>query len=194
MLFLASSVAAHVTLNPPVSTGSYSAANVRVPHGCNSTATISVSITIPQGVSSVKPSRVNGWQLSIAKRPLAVPITSESGQSITDEVDTVTWNQGNLPDEEYQDFGLTFKLPPAEDGKVFYFPVVQQCISGFNNWTMIPSAATPKPSYPAPSVTVFQNGTLAKYNATQMAVLAGSKSDAMRSTVAIGALAALLVL
>ena len=101
---------------PPVSTGSYSAAVARVPHGCNKSATLRVMVKIPEGVGSVKPTRVSGWRLSIDQRQLAVPVTTESG-TIDQEVDVITWAEGNLPDSEYQDFGLTFKLPPAEDGQ-----------------------------------------------------------------------------
>jgi len=116
-----STVAAHATMQPPVSTGSYSQANVRVPHGCNKSATLRVLVQIPPGVGSVKPTRVAGWRLSMEQRKLPVPVTTESG-TIEEEVDIVSWSEGNLPDNEYQDFGLTFKLPPADDGtKVLKF-------------------------------------------------------------------------
>jgi uncharacterized protein YcnI len=103
-------------MNPPVSTGSYSQSSVRIPHGCNKSSTLKVYVKIPQSVGSVKPTRVPGWRLSIEKRKLPVPITTESG-TIDDEVDLLLWDNGNLPDEEYQDFGLTFKLPPSDDGQ-----------------------------------------------------------------------------
>ena len=81
---------AHASMNPPVSTGSYSQSNMRIPHGCNGSDTTSVRVSIPANLSSVKPQKVAGWTMTIAKRPLAVPITSESGASITDEVDSVS--------------------------------------------------------------------------------------------------------
>ena len=75
----------------------------------------------------------------------------------------ITWAQGSLPDAEYQDFGISFKLPPSTDGTVFYFPVLQTCVGGvFNNWSMIPTGNGAKLSYPAPTLTVMANGTLAK--------------------------------
>lgn len=90
--------AAHITLNPRVSTGSYAQTNVRVPHGCNTSATVEIKVTIPAGVTSVKGQRVMGWNLVYTKRPLPVPIVSE-GVNLTEEVDTVTWTNGNLPDD-----------------------------------------------------------------------------------------------
>lgn len=47
-IFLFQTAFAHVTINPNVSKGSYSQGNVRVPHGCNLTATTSITISIPE--------------------------------------------------------------------------------------------------------------------------------------------------
>lgn len=110
--------------------------------------------------------------MRIDKRPTDAPVTLESGVVVTEEVDSVTWFDGNLPDEEYEDFGLSVKLPfPQQDGFKFYFPVIQKCMVGWNNWTDIPSAAAPSPRYPAPALSIFANGTLSKFNATQFATL-----------------------
>ena len=162
ILALISQVISHATLNPPVSTGSYSQANVRISHGCNKTNTIKVTVQIPKGVTNVKPNKVTGWEISLQQRKLVVPIVSESGENITEEVDSVSWVGGNLPDNEYQDFGLAFKLPPADDGTRFYFPVYQDCPAASLNWTEIPSGGSERPRYPAPSVVVFKNGTMEK--------------------------------
>jgi periplasmic copper chaperone A len=176
-LLLATTAYAHASMQPPVSAGSYSQANVRVPHGCNKSATLRVIIQIPQGVGSVKPTRVFGWRLQIDQRQLPVPVTTESG-TIDQEVDIVTYSEGNLPDNEYQDFGLTFKLPPSEDGTKFYFPVIQDCGNGlWTNWTEIPKDGN-KPRYPAPALTVMKNGTLAL---AEVKTAASSKSSALSS-------------
>jgi uncharacterized protein YcnI len=172
---------AHVTMQPPVSTGSYSQAFVRVPHGCNKSATLKVIIQIPQGVGSVKPTKASGWRLTIDQRKLPVPVTTESG-TIDQEVDRITFSEGNLPDDEYQDFGLTFKLPPAEDGTKFYFPVIQDCGNGvLTNWSEIPKDDS-KPRYPAPALTVMKNGTLAlAHDENSTASAPASKSSALSS-------------
>lgn len=190
---LFSLVSAHASLNPSVSTGSYSQTNLRVPHGCNGSDTLSVQVSIPANLSSVKPQKVAGWTITISKRPLAVPITSESGAAITDEVDSITWAQGSLPDTEYQDFGITFKAPPSPDGTVFYFPVVQSCVSGFfNNWTQIPTGDGKKLSFPAPTFTIMANGTLLKASSVS-ASAAGAKNGATSLASQRNALAAAIV-
>ena len=97
----------------------------------------------------------------------------------------ITWEQGTLPDSEYQDFGISFKTPPSTDGTAFYFPVLQTCAGGFfNNWSMIPSAEVPKPSFPAAKFTVMANGSLARASSMD----APSKNGASLNTGAFGLL------
>ena len=139
---------------------------MRVPHGCNATNTLSVNVQIPKGVTAVKPRRTPGWKMTINTRKLDTPVTAESGIVRDTEVDSVEWAEGNLPDAEYEDFGLSVKLPfPLADGSKLYFPVIQRCVVGFNNWTDIP-VGDAKPRWPAASVTIFANNTLSKFNAT----------------------------
>lgn len=192
MIFLIAAVSAHITFNPQVQTGSYSQANLRVPHGCEQQPTLAVTVKIPQGVSSVKPLQQQNWLVSITKRPLAVPIVSE-GLNVTDEVDSIRWSQGNLPDNEYMDFGLSFKLPAAKDGDRFYFPAVQECGSGLSTeWTEIPVDGS-KPAHPAPSVVVFANGTTLMKETNSTSKL--QNSSAFRSTGSlVGVLISILVL
>ena len=77
---------------------------------------------------------------------------------------------------EYQDFPISFKLPAAQDGRVFVFPVLQTCVGGQVNWADVASEGSARPAYPAPTLTVFKNGTL---------VQASSKSGASSSSAAI---------
>jgi hypothetical protein len=113
--------------------------------------------------------------LSYASRPLAVPITSTSGANITTEVASITWADGSLPETEFQDFGIMFRLPPSLDGAKFYFPVLQNCVRNryflgaypsIQNWSQIPTGDGAKLSFPAPAMTVFANGTLLKLDTT----------------------------
>ncbi|KAJ3311624.1 hypothetical protein HDV04_003888 [Boothiomyces sp. JEL0838] len=163
---IAGTALAHATINPPVTNTAYAAFIVRVPHGCNSTNTLQVTVQIPKGVTSVKPKKIYGWRLSTSTRNLDTPITTESGAVITTEIDSVTWTDGNLPDSEFEEFPLSVKLPfPATDGTKFYFPVIQQCVVGSNNWTQIPGPGVPL-QFPAPSLVVMANNTLVQFNGT----------------------------
>lgn len=118
-------------------------------------------------------------------RKLAVPIVTES-TNVTEEVASVTWADGNLPDNEYQDFGLTFKLPPSPDGAKFYFPALQKCVIGETNWSDMATTAIPNPAHPAPSLTVYKNGVVP--DATVKSGSAGFGSSSFYLTVLIASL------
>lgn len=77
---------------------------------------------------------------------------------------------------EYQDFPISFKLPAAQDGRVFVFPVLQTCVGGQVNWAEVANEGSARPAYPAPIITVFKNGTL---------IQASSKSSASTPSAAI---------
>jgi hypothetical protein len=146
------------------------------------------------------------------KRPLAVPLESESGP-VTDEVSAFRFYEGNLPDDEYQDFGITFKLPPAENGTKFWFPVLQKCANGDSmNWSQIP-VGSDKPRqdellilgknqvllilrYPSPSVTLITPPVVAgSASAASVGSAAGStaKSGAMKEVAALSFLTVLFL-
>ena len=164
-LLLSLTVNGHASISPPVASSAYAAFVVRVPHGCNTTSTLEVSIDIPKGITAVKPKRVSGWRIRIDSRPMDTPVILEGG-ALDREVSKVTWAEGNLPDNEFEDFPLSVKLPlPVAEGTRFYFPTTQRCVQGWNNWTQIPSG-NERLQYPAPYLTLFSNGTMAKFNAT----------------------------
>ncbi|TPX50464.1 hypothetical protein SeLEV6574_g00892 [Synchytrium endobioticum] len=196
MLLLAaaavSSVHAHVTANPNVGVpGAYFSTVFRVPHGCGLNGTTGLTVTIADGCTSVKPRPVPGWTITIGRRPLSPPIVAE-GQTINTTIDSIAWTAlaGPLSVDYYEEFGLTMKLPSANDSTVLYFPTVQACAGGvFNNWTIIPVAGQPAPATPAPSVTLNKNGTLALGPAST----SGAGPSRARRGVVVGAAALTVV-
>lgn len=123
---------AHVTLNPNTAVaGSYFNGKIRVPHGCGEFATTSVIVTIPDGILSVKPENIAGWKIDIVKKQLDKPVEYH-GRPLTEVIDTITWSGGNLPNEQYKDFGLNLKLP-ADAGRLF-FKTTQICTEGNSAW------------------------------------------------------------
>ncbi|KAJ3285415.1 hypothetical protein HK104_009509 [Borealophlyctis nickersoniae] len=184
----ASNAHAHATIQPPVGIpGSTVATALRVPHGCNGTATNNVTLTIPDNVTSVKPRAVAGWTLSITTRPLVPPVQSESGAMLNTTVDTITWSGGNLPDAWYEDFSFQFKAPTGADGTVIYFPVFQQCVEGSYNWSAIPSGPNAAVTgSPAPKFTLMTNGTMLKANGSSASGLPGSGSTTGQNNGATG--------
>ena len=151
---LAYPVFAHVTAQPDTGVaGSYFHLTFTVPHGCDGSPTISLRIKIPEGVTSVKPQMKAGWNVTIKTRKLDPPIKGERGQTITETVDEVDWRGGPLPNELYDTFGLSMKLPEGA-GQTLYFQAVQECEKGTNRWIEIPASGQNRKDLRQPAPTV----------------------------------------
>lgn len=139
LAILAHPALAHVTANPDKAiAGSYFQTSFRISHGCGASATKSVRIKIPEGVLSVRPQFKPGWDVDVSKHKLEQPIISGHGTTIDEAVDDVVWRGNTLPSDQYDDFGLVMKLPDTGE-KTLWFPVIQECESGENNWVEIPT-------------------------------------------------------
>lgn len=135
----AGAASAHVTANPnQADAGWYFRTALRVPHGCEGSATVAVRVKIPAGVISLKPQMKPGWTISLKTRTLDEPLDAGKGRTVTEVVDEVAWRGGPLPDAYFDEFGLTMKLP-ARPGETLYFPVVQECEAGVQRWIEIPA-------------------------------------------------------
>lgn len=129
---------------------------VQVMHGCAGSPTVSVRVTIPDGVAGARPMPKPGWALSTVKGPYARPYSN--GHSETAEgVKEIVWTGGSVPDDQFDEF--TFQAQIADGftpGDVIRFPIVQTCAAGEARWTEIPAAGQDAHAlrYPAPGVTV----------------------------------------
>jgi uncharacterized protein YcnI len=147
---------AHITLeNQQAAVGASYKAVLRVPHGCDGSATMAVRVRIPDGFVAVKPMPKAGWKLDVVRGKYQKPM-SVRGTSLTEGVTEVDWSGGNLPDAYYDEFVLTGYIgDEAPAGQTMYFPVVQECEKGVNRWIEIPvadSAQAREPAEPAPAL------------------------------------------
>lgn len=151
---------AHVTLEQNAApAGSFYKAVLRVPHGCEQSATVRLRVTIPEGVISVKPMVKPGWTLEVKRGAYARPYSFLHGAKFTEGVREITWSGGNIPDAYYDEFVLTtFIAGELAAGGTLYFPVVQECEKGANNWVEVPTADKPadKLGSPAPGLKLLQ--------------------------------------
>jgi uncharacterized protein YcnI len=138
-LIITSGALAHVTLETreaPVG-ASYKAV-LRVPHGCDGTATTAIRVRLPDGVIGVKPMPKSGWQLGTIIGKYSKPYTLR-GAKVTEGVSEIAWSGGKLPDAHYDEFVFMGALAEElEAGKTIYFPVVQECEKGVHRWIEIP--------------------------------------------------------
>jgi uncharacterized protein YcnI len=134
-------VSAHVTLETrqaPVG-ASYKAV-LRVPHGCDGSATTAIRVRIPAGVIGVKPMPKPGWKLDVVTGKYAKPFTLR-GAKMSEGVAEIAWSGGSLADAYYDEFVFTSTLSEElESGQTIYFPVVQECEKGVHRWIEIPAS------------------------------------------------------
>jgi len=93
--------------------GTSSTLMFRPGHGCDGDATNALTITVPDGIaaSAVKAQPKPGWKLS------------RTGNAIT-------WSSGELPDDQFDEFGLRVSWPALPSGSAptkYYFKAVQNC-------------------------------------------------------------------
>ena len=150
----AGSAAAHVVLSVrQAPAGSYYTGAFHVGHGCAGSATTALRVEIPAAITGAKPQPKPGWTLEIERAPLASPVKGEGGETITTRAAAFTW-RGRLPDDEFDEFAITAKLP-AEAG-VLAFPAIQTCEEGETRWIDQPAApGQPRSPHPAPTLTVL---------------------------------------
>ena len=150
-LALPAAASAHVVFaNAEAPAGSTFVAALRIGHGCGGSATVSLRVEMPDGVTSARPEAKPGWTITIERTPLKTPVPGEGGKMQTDRVSAIVWT-GNLADDEFDDFPVQLKLPKASGP--LYFPATQVCQAGRADWRDVPVAGQ-KAAHPAPVLTL----------------------------------------
>lgn len=156
---------AHITLEKKeTAVGSFYKAVFSVPHGCDGSATVKVSVQIPEGIISVKPMVKPGWTLDVKRGDYAKPYGYLHGAKLTQGPKEVTWSGGNIPDAYYDEFVMqAFIASELTPNTTLYFPIVQTCEKGEHRWIETP--ATPKTGSghgePAPALKLLPAATKA---------------------------------
>jgi len=145
----------HVTLETPQAPIGHSyKAVLRVPHGCQGSATTAIRIQIPEGLIGVKPQPKAGWTLHLKQGKYETP-HSLYGSKVESGVREIAWSGGVLPDGYYDEFVFVGYLSnDLAPGETLYLPVVQECETGVMRWIDKPSgdATADHASTPAPTL------------------------------------------
>ncbi len=145
---------AHVTLQPNAApAGGFARLDVRVPSERDDAPTRKIVVELPAGFATARYEPVPGWRIAVAMRKLATPVTSE-GETQTDEVDTITFaatgaNRGIEPGQ-FQDFGISVRLPERPAGTKLTFKALQTYAGG----EVVRWIGRPNSDEPAPQVTL----------------------------------------
>jgi periplasmic copper chaperone A len=136
---------AHVTVNPrTVQADSFARFAIRVPDEADDAQTIKVTVQLPASVGFVSFQPKPGWERTVTMVKLAKPITNDEGETVTERIDTVTWEGGRIAPGEFDEFGMSAKVPAAQ-GKLV-FPAVQTYSNGdVVRWIGDPASDTPAP-------------------------------------------------
>lgn len=150
---LALPVAAHVTLETPQArAGEGYKAVLRVSHGCDGTATHTVTVALPEGFRGARPMPKAGWAVTVQHAALAQPYTSH-GREVREEVSTVTWTartpQDALADAHYDEFVVRGQAP--QKAGTVWFKVTQLCERGRWEWVEIPAEGSSTRGLRAPA-------------------------------------------
>lgn len=143
---------AHVTIEMPTATaGAYAKVVLQVPHGCNGSATKSVTVDVPQGLLFAKARAKPGWTITYEKAALTPPVDLH-GRRMTETTASIRWDGGLLPNDQFDEFALMGKLADGAAGDL-PFRVRQVCEKGEADWK-----GGPKDEEPAPVLKVTPRG------------------------------------
>ncbi len=131
---------------------------MRVPHGCDGSATTRVRVQIPEGVIGVKPQPKQGWTIETTRGPYAHTYPYYHGAKLTEGVREIVWS-GRLADDHYDEFVFVgFVAPTLKAGDTLPFPTVQECEKGSAAWVEVAAAGQTAHNLklPAPTVRLVQ--------------------------------------
>jgi periplasmic copper chaperone A len=144
-LFCAPAASAHVTVNPSQwEAGGFARFAIRVPTERPDAVTTRVQVKLPDGVFFVAFQPKAGWTRKVTMTKLREPV-EVSGERIGERVDTVTWSGGRIRPGEFDEFGISARMPDSP-GRELVFPAVQTYSSGeVVRWIGPPDAEEPAP-------------------------------------------------
>ena len=152
--FIATPALAHITLEQaeaPV--GAPYKAVFKVPHGCDGSTTVKLTVQIPEGVIAVKPMVKAGWEIETKRAAYAKSYGYFHDAKFDQGVTQVTWSGGKLPDAFYDEFVLSvFIAGDLSAGQTLYFPAIQTCEKGEHRWVETPVPGKHSDGDPAPGL------------------------------------------
>jgi periplasmic copper chaperone A len=121
---------AHVTLQPDTApAGGFTRLDVRVPNERDDAGTTKVDVQIPPGFVAASYEPVPGWDVNVTHSKAAEPIDAGEGLESDQQVSRITWTgdgkQGVIAPGEFQDFGLSLKMPDGKAGDKLTFKALQ---------------------------------------------------------------------
>jgi uncharacterized protein YcnI len=145
LLLAVPAASAHVTLNPDkAASDSFMRFAIRVPTERPDADTTKVTVQLPEGLFFVSFQPKPGWTRTVTTEQLDPP-AEVFGDKVTERISSVTWEGGKIAPGEFDEFGMSVKLPDAP-GQTLVFPAVQTYSSGeVVRWIGAADADAPAP-------------------------------------------------
>jgi uncharacterized protein YcnI len=157
LLTAAGGASAHVGVTPDkTAANSYALLTFGIPHGCDTSGTTKVAITLPQELNDAQPTVNPNWTVEKVTEQLPEPKKLPDGTSITKRTSQIVYTAKSPLAHELRDaLVLSVKLPDAA-GTTLYFPTLQSCETGQTDWSEIATDGQDPHSLgaPAPSITI----------------------------------------
>ena len=107
---------AHVTLQPDTApAGGYTRLDVRVPNERDDAGTTKIDLQLPAGFEAASYEPVPGWDVKVASEGKRVRQITWTGRG----------KQGVVAPGQFQDFGLSLKMPEGKGGEKLTFKALQ---------------------------------------------------------------------
>jgi uncharacterized protein YcnI len=152
-LVLVPAAAAHVEIAPDAAPAGFEGRfAIQVPNEEADASTVKVVVKFPEEVPVASFQPVQGWTRTVKTVKLATPITDDDGNQVSERIDTVTWEGGEIKPGEFQEFGMSFALPG--DAGTLVFPATQT----YSNGDVVRWIGPEDADDPAPRLTVEASG------------------------------------
>ena len=157
LLAAAGGASAHVGVTPDkTDAGSYALLTFGIPHGCDTSPTTKVAITLPQELNDAQPTVNPNWTAEKVTEQFTEPRKLPDGTAITKRTSQIVYTaKAPLSPELRDTLVLSVHLPDTA-GTTLHFPTLQTCESGQTDWSQIAADGQDPHDLkaPAPSITV----------------------------------------
>ena len=185
----AAAASAHVGVTPDkTDAGSYALLTFGIPHGCDTSPTTKVTITLPPELNDAQPTVNPNWTVEKVTEQFTEPRKLADGSSITRRTSQIVYTAKAPLSPELRDaLVLSVHLPDAP-GTTLAFPTLQTCENGQTDWSETAASGQDPHSLkaPAPALTITAasagghtgHGDDEDTSTEQVAAVAGSGADA----------------
>lgn len=162
LLAAAAGASAHVGVTPDkTDAGSYALLTFGIPHGCDTSPTTKVAITLPPELNDAQPTVNPNWTAEKVTEQFTEPRKLSDGSSITKRTSQIVYTAKTPLSPELRDALVLSVHLPDSAGATLHFPTLQTCESSQTDWSQVAADGQDPHDLkaPAPSITLTAAAT-----------------------------------